>query len=300
MSVAGEERSAGTGRGPAVGCVVLTMGRRPDDLDRAVRSVLAQRNVSVDCVVVGNGWDPVDLPEGVRAVALPENLGIPAGRNAGVEHVRGDLLLFVDDDACIPSEDWLARACSMFAVEERLGLLQPRVVDPQGRAAPSRWVPRLGRADPARSSDVTAIWEGVCVVRREVFEAFGGWGDVYFYGHEGIELAWRVMDAGSRVRYEASLVVHHDAKEPTRHAFYYFMTVRNRFWLARRNLPRVFMLPYTGVWTLATLSGVRRPAALRQALRGVWHGLTAPCGQRRAMSWRTVWRMTRAGRPPLV
>jgi len=34
----------------------------------------------------------------VPGVALPENLGIPAGRNRGVEHVTGEYLFFLDDD----------------------------------------------------------------------------------------------------------------------------------------------------------------------------------------------------------
>ena len=68
---------------PRYGAVVLTMGSRPADLDRGLRSLLAQRDVDLDVVVVGNGWQPTDLPDGVKAHGLPENLGIPAGRNAG-------------------------------------------------------------------------------------------------------------------------------------------------------------------------------------------------------------------------
>ena len=67
--------------------VILTMGQRPADLRRAIESVLAQHDVNVDVVVVGNGWQPVDLPAGVKALHLRENLGIPAGRNAGVPMV---------------------------------------------------------------------------------------------------------------------------------------------------------------------------------------------------------------------
>ena len=63
---------------------MLTMGNRPDDLDRGLRSLLAQRDVELDVVVVGNGWQPTGLPDGVKAHGLPENVGIPAGRNAGV------------------------------------------------------------------------------------------------------------------------------------------------------------------------------------------------------------------------
>ena len=60
---------------PKFGVVVLTMGKRPDDLDRGLVSLLNQRDVDLDVVVVGNGWRPTGLPDGVKARPLPENLG---------------------------------------------------------------------------------------------------------------------------------------------------------------------------------------------------------------------------------
>ena len=72
---------------PTVGVVVLTMGQRPAELARALRSLRRQKDVNVNIAVVGNGWQPVGLPDGVKGVKLEENLGIPAGRNAGVEYV---------------------------------------------------------------------------------------------------------------------------------------------------------------------------------------------------------------------
>ena len=94
---------------PHFGVVVLTMGQRPEDLRRGLESVLAQEGVTTDIVVVGNGWVPDGLPNGVRGHALPENVGIPAGRNAGVPQVSGDLLFFLDDDASLDRVDTLAR-----------------------------------------------------------------------------------------------------------------------------------------------------------------------------------------------
>ena len=94
---------------PKFGVVVLTMGNRPVDLNRGLASLLNQREVDLDVVVVGNGWQPISLPEGVKAHGLSENLGIPAGRNAGVGLVQGDLLFFLDDDACLPEDDILTR-----------------------------------------------------------------------------------------------------------------------------------------------------------------------------------------------
>ena len=53
------------------GVVILTMGSRPNELRKAIDSVLNQVNVDTNIVVVGNGWEPVDLPNGVAALALP-------------------------------------------------------------------------------------------------------------------------------------------------------------------------------------------------------------------------------------
>jgi GT2 family glycosyltransferase len=285
---------------PTFGVVVLTMGNRPDDLNRGLASVLNQREVQLDVVVVGNGWQPVGLPYGVKAHGLGENLGIPAGRNAGVSLVEGDLLFFLDDDACLPADDILARMAMQFAADPTLGMIQPRVVDAHGRGAPRRWTPRVRVGDPARSSPAMNVWEGAVAIRRDAFEFAGGWPEPFWYAHEGIELAWRVWDGGFHVRYDGEIVVHHPAIQPTRHAEFYRYQARNRVWLARRNLPLPVGVLYVLVW--AGVSALRLPSrtALTETLRGYRIGLTEPGGERRPMRWRTIWRMTRAGRPPVI
>ncbi len=222
---------------PRFGCVVLTMGDRPDELHRAVGSILAQKNVEVDVVVVGNGWIPTGLPEGVKSVGLVDNVGIPAGRNSGVPSVDGDFLVFVDDDACLPEPDVLARLAALFDADPSLGLVQPRFADPDGRPTPRHWVPRLRKGDAGHSSDVCAVCEAVVVLPRAVFDTIGGWPETFWYAHEGIDLAWRVWDSGHRVRYVGDVVVHHPAVAPQRHADFYRYNSRNRVLLARRNLP---------------------------------------------------------------
>lgn len=286
---------------PLVGVVVLTQGRRPDDLDRAVRSVLAQEGVRTDVVVVGNGWTPEGLPDGVAALALPENVGIPAGRNAGVPHVDGNLLLFLDDDAALPDPDFLTRAVRRFAADPRLGVLQPRVDAAGGGEPPRRWTPRMRVGDRYRSSPVFSVWEGAVVVRRSAFTASGGWPAPFFYAHEGIELAWRVWDAGWTVHYAGDLAAVHPVTAATRHADFFRLNARNRVWLARRNLPWVLTLPYLLSWTaLQVVRSVHSPATLAPWFRGWLEGWRTPAGPRRPLRWRTVARMARHGRPPVV
>jgi GT2 family glycosyltransferase len=287
---------------PTVGVVALTQGTRPGDLAAGLASVLAQHFVELDVVVVGNGWKPTGLPAGARAVHLPENLGIPAGRNAGAAAVTGEYIFFLDDDASLPSSTFLRDAIALLKRHPDIGLLQPRVVDPDGRANPRRWVPRIRKGAAAASSNVFSVWEGATLMPRRVFDAVGGWGDPYFYAHEGIELAWRVWDQGLRTWYAGDLVAHHPAIEPTRHAYFYRLNARNRVWLAKRNLPwalaPVYVLSWTGVQVLR--AGLKNPRSLRPWFRGWWEGVRTRPGGRRGIKWVTVWRMTRAGRPPLI
>jgi GT2 family glycosyltransferase len=148
---------------------------------------------------------------------------------------------------------------------------------------------------------VFSVWEGAVLLPRSVFDATGGWAAPFFYAHEGIELAWRVWDQGLVTWYAGDLVAHHPAIEPTRHSYYFRLNARNRVWLAKRNLPAIIAPVYVGAWTgIQILRWARRPAALRAWFGGWLAGWREDAGERRPIRWRTVLRMTRAGRPPIV
>lgn len=284
---------------------MLTQGKRPDDLARGVHSIFAQREVELDVVVVGNGWDPAEalppLPSEAKTLKLDENLGIPAGRNRGVPLVSGEYLFFLDDDAWLPDSGFLSTAVQLIRADPQIGLVQPRVVDPSGRTSPRRWVPRIRKGESTQSSDVFSCWEGAVLLPRAVFDATGGWADPFFYAHEGIELAWRVWDQGKRAWYAGELTANHPAIEPTRHSYYYRLNARNRVWLARRNLPAVLIPLYVGSWTaIQVLRWAKNPQALRAWFGGWREGWRSDPGERRPLRWRTVARMTAAGRPPIV
>lgn len=279
--------------------MVLTQGRRPRELHRAVASLLNQRGVDVDVAVVGNGWTPENLPDRVRAVALDEDAGIPAGRNAGVPHVAGDLLFFLDDDAGLADTDALARVEAKFAADPSLGLLQLRIVPDGPGPAAREWVPRLRVGDPARSSDVTHVWEGAVAMPRRVFDEVGGWPGDFRFVHEGVDLAWRVMDAGYRVRYAGDVTAVHPPYRPARNEYGYYFGARNRVWLARRYLPLPLGALFVATFVLRALPRLRSIDRLRRAARGYRDGMKGPCGPRRRLRARTLLRMTLAGRPPV-
>lgn len=288
-----------------LGAVIITMGNRPDELRALLDSVAAQDGDRIEVVVVGNGAPVPEVPPGVRTVELPENLGIPGGRNVGIEAfgpsgAEVDALLFLDDDGLLPNTDTAELCRQAFDADPKLGIITFRIADPETGATQRRHVPRLRASDPMRSSRVTTFLGGANAVRTQVIAEVGGLPDAFFYAHEETDLAWRALDADWMIDYRADMVLNHPTTAPSRHAVYHRMVARNRVWLARRNLPAPLVPVYVGVWLLLTL--VRRPSgpALKAWFGGFREGWTTPCGPRRPMRWRTVWRLTRLGRPPVI
>lgn len=290
-------------RHPRVGVAILTMGTRPAELTALLDSVAAQETPAARVVVVGNGSPLPALPAWVTPLELPENLGIAGGRNAALDRLRAfgdvDVVVDLDDDGRLISPDVFTRLTALYAADDRLGVVGFRVADERGRTA-RRHVPRLRAKDPMRGGPVTTFLGGGHGLAMRMLDEIGGWPDAFFYAHEETDLAWRALDAGWQIEYRSDMVLHHPATSPARHAVYHRMVARNRVWLARRNLPWLLVPAYLGVWFMLTL--LRRPsgAALRAWLGGFREGWTTACGPRRPMRWRTVWRLTRLGRPPII
>ncbi|KQV13311.1 MULTISPECIES: glycosyltransferase family 2 protein [unclassified Kitasatospora] len=288
-----------------LGAVIITMGNRPDELNALIESVRNQQGPAVELAVVGNGAPLPALPADVRSVELPENLGIPGGRNVGIELFGKDgcdvdAVLFLDDDGLLPNTDSAELLRRAFEDDPQLGIVSFRIADPVTGATARRHVPRLRASDPLRSSRVTTFLGGASAVRSKVFTQAGQLPGEFFYAHEETDLAWRAQDAGWLIDYRADVVLFHPTTSPARHATYFHNVARNRVWLARRNLPAPLVPLYLGVWILLTL--VRRPsgAAFKAWLGGFRAGWREQCGPRKPMRWHTVWRLTRMGRPPII
>ncbi|GAA3005507.1 glycosyltransferase [Kitasatospora albolonga] len=288
---------------PRIGVVIVTMGTRPKELAALLASVAEQDVPAARVVVVGNATPLTEVTAEVTKVPLAENLGCPGGRNVGLRLLResgeADVVVELDDDGLLIADDVFGRIQELFAAEPRLGIVGFRVADEQGYTL-RRWVPRLRAGDPMRRGLVTAFLGGGHAFSVPMLERIGDWPGEFFFGHEETDLAWRALDDGWDILYEPELVLQHPRTSAARHAVYYRNTARNRVWLARRRLPWLLVPVYLGVWIVLTLLRMRSARGLRAWCGGFVEGIRTPCGPRRPMRWRTVLRMTRLGRPPLV
>jgi len=127
-----------------------------------------------------------------------------------------------------------------------------------------------------------------------------GWSPCGWEGERCVGADVVLRDNGRSACDDGEIEVYHPAIQPTRHAEFYRFQARNRVWLARRNLPAPVGALYLLAWTGVSAIRLRSRAAWRETLRGYQIGLAKPAGERRPLSWRTIWRMTRAGHPPVI
>jgi GT2 family glycosyltransferase len=294
---------------PRIAVAVVTMGNRPAEVDALLESVAKQDLPPTRIVIVGNGCplpefeQRLSLPGEVTTVELDENLGCPGGRNVALERLREfgdvDVVVDLDDDGLLVDADVLRRVGELYAADPRLGIVGFRIADETGETQ-RRHVPRLGQSDPMRGGYVTGFLGGGHALRMTMLDEIGDWPAQFFFAHEETDLAWRAVDAGWRILYAPELLLQHPKTSPARHAIYFRVTARNRVWLVRRRLPLVLVPVHLGVWVLLTLARTRSARGLRAWFGGFLEGLREPAGERRAMRWRTVWRLTRLGRPPVI
>jgi GT2 family glycosyltransferase len=154
-----------------------------------------------------------------------------------VAAARGAIVITIDNDVLLNGTDAVQRVLDAFAVRPALACANFKILDARGALSSRDWChprdPRLF-ADEAFPTDY--VLEGASAFRRDVFLSVGGYWERLFIGHEGLDLALRLLDAGHEVLYWPRVSVTHlaslDARPSSR--IYYSFT-RNGIWVALRN-----------------------------------------------------------------
>lgn len=180
-----------------------------------------------------------------RYLRTPQKMGPGGGRNLGVRHARGAMVVFVDADVVVPP-DALALIAENFERDPGLAALFGSYDE-----APA-WGDFLSQyknlmhhyVHQISSEQAVTFWAGCGAIRRDVFEQFGGFNTQKYPNPsiEDIELGYRVTQAGHRIRLEKRLQVKHLKKWTVRGLLradiFYRAIPWTRLILETRNLPR--------------------------------------------------------------
>lgn len=261
-------------------------------LGEAVAAVLASADVDLEVVLVDNGCttDAVErLPADprVRVVVPGTNLGFTGGVNRAAELATGDVLVLVNSDAVV-APDAIAILASRVA-DPAVGLAgalvvladDPTTVNSAGNplhVLGLSWAGAMGRpvTEVADVRRVASVSGAGLAVRRDVWEALGGFPTPYFAYLEDLELAWRCWQRGLRVELVPEAVVRHH---------YEFARTPLKMYLLERNRLLVLLTchqPRTLALLAVPLLAFEAAIALVAVLQG-WGG-------QKARGWRWVLR----------
>jgi GT2 family glycosyltransferase len=223
--------------------IALLTYRRPAYLEHALGSATAQEGGVQEILVVDNAADPElqkwlqeRFPQ-VKYIAAPYNGGCE-GRNVALRAAQASIVITIDDDVELVGTDCVARIRDAFSRDATLACLNFKILTPAGAVTQRDWCHPRRIADASEHFETYFILEGECAVRREAVLAVGGYSARMFLYHEGLDLAYRLIDRGFRIEYTPEIsVVHHVAPDATRASRFYYCSARNGIWIAYQYLP---------------------------------------------------------------
>ena len=156
----------------------------------------------------------------VRLIKEPVNHGFSRGNNIAARHSSGEYLVFINNDT-VPRRDWLRPLIEMQRSWPAVGIVGSRLVDSRGNTlhaggyfqASIDAYSDAGRNYPPGSVDEPRECEvhvgcGI-LMRRDLFDAVGGFDEHYFQGYEDTDLCLKVRERGLKVMYCPQSVVEH-------------------------------------------------------------------------------------------
>ncbi|MGV0834112.1 mycofactocin biosynthesis glycosyltransferase MftF [Mycolicibacterium thermoresistibile] len=197
--------------------IVIPVRNNAFGLHRLVRALRGMRVIVVDdgSSVPVRDDEFTGLHCHVQVIRHPYSKGPAAARNTGLAACTTDFVAFLDSDV-VPHRGWLEALLGHFC-DPAVALVAPRIVG----------LPRddnlIARYEAVRSSldlgvreapvvpygTVSYVPSAAIICRRKALEEIGGFDEALRSG-EDVDLCWRLVEAGTRLRYEPIALVAHD------------------------------------------------------------------------------------------
>ncbi|MFZ0227160.1 MAG: mycofactocin biosynthesis glycosyltransferase MftF [Mycobacterium sp.] len=197
-----------------------------DNLGGLRRLVASLRDLRIIIVDDGSSTpikreDFAGAHSGIEVIRHPQSRGPAAARNSGLAACKTGFIAFLDSDV-VPRRGWLEALLGHFC-DPTVALVAPRIV---GLAKTDHMVARY---EAVRSSldlwqreapvipytSVSYVPSAAIVCRTSTLRDVGGFDETLRSG-EDVDLCWRLVEAGARLRYEPIAQVAHDHRTELR------------------------------------------------------------------------------------
>ena len=203
--------------------VVIPVRDNTSGVRRLVSSLRGLRVVVVDdgSVCPIEPEDFIGAHCDIEVLRHPRSKGPGAARNTGLAACTTDFVAFLDSDVA-PRRGWLEALLGHFC-DPTVALVAPRIIGlSQSENAVARYEAVHSSLDLGQReapvlphSTVSYVPSAAIICRRSAIHDVGGFDETLQSG-EDVDLCWRLIEAGARLRYEPIALVAHDHRTELR------------------------------------------------------------------------------------
>jgi glycosyltransferase involved in cell wall biosynthesis len=146
--------------------------------------------------------------------------GASRARNAGLDHVEAAIIGFPDDDCWYPT-DLLGNVVALLGRRSELDGVGGRTVDAEGESSYLFWADTAGARRITHENAWRTAVAVTIFVRRKVVDALDRFDETLGVGAgtewgsgEETDYVLHALEAGFRIDYDPSVLVHHDSPDP--------------------------------------------------------------------------------------
>jgi len=259
---------------PSISVVVCSYnGART--MDETCRGLHAVDYPDFEVIVVDDG--STDDTAAIAAshdfrVISTTNRGLSAARNTGWRAARGEIVVYLDDDAT-PDPDWLRFLAHTFLTTDHAAAGGPNVPPHDSGLVESCVAAAPGGPIHVLVSDTEAEHVPGCnlAIRRSVLEELGGFDPQFRVAGDDVDMCWRIIESGRTIGYSPAALVWHRRRDTVKA----YLKQQRGYGKAEAMLERKWPEHYNAsghrTWK-GTIYGIGSPLSLGRRLWRVYYG----------------------------
>lgn len=252
-----------------ISVILITYGRK-EDLKSCLNSILKQEYNNYELIIVDNNEDKLisnylkelisKIKDKVRYYKVNKNLGVTGGRNFGIKKAKGDILVFIDDDAFFENEDAFQKVYREFFQGPKLGALSFKIINHYSKKIERKEFPHKNkRLNPDKQFETSYFIGAGHAIKKEIFVKIGLYSEDFFYGMEELDLSFKIIDSGYKIYYYPEVIVWHKQSLEGRltEKEKWQKILENRIKVSIRNLPWKYIIINTLIWSVKVFIEVK-------------------------------------------
>ncbi|MBP6181012.1 glycosyltransferase family 2 protein [Flavobacterium sp.] len=196
----------------------------------------------------------------VKIIKNDSNLGFAGGYNEALEHIDAEIYALVNSDIEV-TKNWLQPILKTFENESGIAIIQPKILDFKRKeyfeyaGAAGGFIDKYGypycrgrifntlEKDKGQyNNNCEIFWaSGACFfIRSSVYKELKGFDADFFAHQEEIDLCWRAINKGHKIKYNYESVVYHvgGATLQQGNPKKTYLNFRNSLLMLTKNLPK--------------------------------------------------------------